>query len=850
MLQETEPASSNSGKQPFPHQQVSFEKLNQTFTFAKEDEFKGGLLVLPTGAGKTFTAVRWLSQHVIPKNWKILWLAQSFYLLEQAYEVFRNENPSRKLNIRMVSSDPGHDRPDKISPTDDVVIITTPSAIKNLHLSAVDNHNQPVKSNLMRFVEASRETGLFVVLDEAHHAPAYGCRNLLVSEDLTMLGLKELVKTCYLLGLTATPTYNDEARRGWLGKIFKQGILYQAERAELIAQGILARPNYIEKPTGREFIVNASLYNKLVLQHGDLPETIIQELAGDHMRNDYIVAEYLRNRDTYGKTIIFADRWYQCVYIKEKLKEKGVKVDAVYSHIDADPGLAEARNKRDASENGRIMNRFKYGQGEDRLDVLVNVRMLTEGVDVPQVRTVFVTRQTTSPILMTQMVGRALRGPKAGGEAEANLVLFTDNWKGLLPDIWSSLDGEALDSRGLVRGHYPLEFISIRLVEQLAKDIDEGIVPDMPFLHFVPVGWYMTEIAVKTAEDSEEIQVFQEFVMVYEHNKPKFDVFLVDLPKLLTPEWGQEYLEAVWVQGQVETWLARYFDREQDDLSGSLEIELVRLARHYAQKQTLPEFYPFQERDRFDLDKFTDTLLNASVPAIYERCNFEFSKAGNLWRVFYKTPDRFIMASLASLARQAGMAVPPPNGKGRVYEPVLPRTGREPSLELTTQVKNRDRHVCLACGASGQGVRLQMDHIVPWALSGETVLENLQTLCSICNKVKDINEINFRSNVTQLMVSKGWEDQILKRILATGRTERVVEDASRSLRRLINFFYHCQAVYQLDIHKKRNGSNYARWKIQLYQGNDPAWLLNYRAELLQFIQKDLKCPQVTELEIV
>jgi superfamily II DNA or RNA helicase len=52
--------------------------------------------------------------------------------------------------------------------------------------------------------------------------------------------------------------------------------------------------------------------------------------------------------------------------------------------------------------------------------------MLTEGVDIPDVKTVFLTRQTTSSILLTQMIGRALRGEKAGGinKDVANIVMF------------------------------------------------------------------------------------------------------------------------------------------------------------------------------------------------------------------------------------------------------------------------------------------------------------------------------------------------------------------------------------------------------------------------------------------
>ena len=42
---------------------------------------------------------------------------------------------------------------------------------------------------------------------------------------------------------------------------------------------------------------------------------------------------------------------------------------------------------------------------------------------------VFLTRETTSQILLTQMVGRALRGPKFGGTETAHIVSFNDNWQ-------------------------------------------------------------------------------------------------------------------------------------------------------------------------------------------------------------------------------------------------------------------------------------------------------------------------------------------------------------------------------------------------------------------------------------
>ena len=65
-----------------------------------------------------------------------------------------------------------------------------------------------------------------------------------------------------------------------------------------------------------------------------------------------------------------------------------------------------------------------------------------------------------------------------------------------------------------------------------------------------------------------------------------------------------------------------------------------------------------------------------------------------------------------------------------------PRTSRDPSLRLRFKVLQRDNFRCQACGASpalDPSVCLHVDHIVPWSDSGETTLDNLQTLCADCN---------------------------------------------------------------------------------------------------------------------
>jgi hypothetical protein len=64
------------------------------------------------------------------------------------------------------------------------------------------------------------------------------------------------------------------------------------------------------------------------------------------------------------------------------------------------------------------------------------------------------------------------------------------------------------------------------------------------------------------------------------------------------------------------------------------------------------------------------------------------------------------------------------------------RTTRKVNWRLRAQVLIRDNCICQMCGASpakNPSITLHADHVKPWAKGGETVLENLQTLCHVCN---------------------------------------------------------------------------------------------------------------------
>lgn len=64
------------------------------------------------------------------------------------------------------------------------------------------------------------------------------------------------------------------------------------------------------------------------------------------------------------------------------------------------------------------------------------------------------------------------------------------------------------------------------------------------------------------------------------------------------------------------------------------------------------------------------------------------------------------------------------------------KTKREPSDRLKVQVLMRDGNKCRICGVVCDGGihKMHFDHIIPWAKGGETTLDNLQVLCSVCNE--------------------------------------------------------------------------------------------------------------------
>lgn len=802
-------------KKPAAHQAMAIDRLIKWYK-SQIDNYAGGILVLPTGGGKTFIAIRFLCLTALSDGYKVLWLAHAHHLLEQAYYSFKEHvgaiaEPKSKLNVRVVSGTIGHYHVADIESTDDVVIAT---------LQTVTRAYSEDHFALNSFID-SAQGKLLVIFDEAHHAPAPSYRKLLMS-------LRDRCKDMYLLGLTATPLYSDENLQGWLNKLFPQGILYQVTPQYLMAQGILAKPLIEQQKTN--FTPNFDLreYQKWAGTFRDIPEDIITQLAENNDRNMFIADHYARNKERYGKTLIFTDRWFQCEAISEHLRKRGIRAGTVYSHIDAGLSTSDARNKRKSDENAQVLDAFRRND----LDVVLNVRMLTEGTDIPNVETCFITRQTTSKILLTQMVGRALRGPKFGGTSEAHLVFFIDNWKQLIN--WAEYDlieGMAEDKIIDYGIKPPVRYISIELVRKLAAQMNSEVnINPGPFITLLPIGWYRVEYAAKQS-DTEEIEHVRRLLMVFEHEREGYERLIRELQTNAKTDFFDEGVQLEAVSSIIADLQRTFFPGAQEHFGSDLSQDIFSIARHIAQTNTEPKFFNFEERDLHNLDLVAEDLLAKNLSRTQEddALRLEFNRQDRYWQVLYITYERFKSqyngcAERLLHARRHG--VNPENHIIKVKTSSPP--DQEPSDELKQQVKERDGR-CLCCGSSNNRY-LEVDHIVPKYFGGNNILDNLQTLCVKCNQLKGTDRINFRDCQTDLTMPP---KRLPEFETPTGTKAGTPKSWYEFLSRVINFFYRCGAVHAITIGKR--GDSFYNWHIELKAGNDPRWLEPYLKELLSRI---------------
>ena len=398
----------------FPHQKRAASAIEQYLYF----EEGRAMLHLPTGVGKTRTAMSIIASHLRTRSkGVVLWLAATRELLEQAAAEFESTWKSvgdRQVDcLRFWSSQ----NPPINQVTDGIVI----AGLAKLHSYGKERK---------RLWDLGDRTTM-VVFDEAHQAVAT------TYQDIVETVVTRNPRTPFL-GLSATPgrTWgNPEVDEAVAGLFYENKVMIDFGDANpikrLTDEGYLANVDFslLNVEPGLQLSAEDLAEISKAL---DISDALAARFGEDEQRNLRIVQRLLELADTHSRTLVFAASVDNALLLASVCRGVGLKADVV-------------TGKTETNERERIIQRFKRSGGPHR--ILINFGVLTTGFDAPAASAALIARPTKSLVLYSQMVGRVIRGPRAGGTERCEVVTVVDttlpgfgnvaeafmNWE----DVWS-----------------------------------------------------------------------------------------------------------------------------------------------------------------------------------------------------------------------------------------------------------------------------------------------------------------------------------------------------------------------------------------------------------------------------
>ncbi len=255
----------------------------------------------------------------------------------------------------------------------------------------------------------------FLMVDEAHHAPARSWNRILSNHD------------GHVLGLTATP-WRMNPREGFttLFDALIKGADIGASTQELVDNGYLVEPRIVVPPKIIRYIRQDLLAGGEVSM-GKLSKRLGIELV------EIPVDEWLdrvgRKPITPPRTLIFAATQDIAVQQANIIHDMGISTGLLLS--DKELPKRTRLPKSHYEDRELVVSMFDAGI----LRVIVNCNIVSEGFDVPAVDCVVIGRPTKSVALYRQMIGRAMRVDPERDESRQRAYVIDCAGTALDPEI-------------------------------------------------------------------------------------------------------------------------------------------------------------------------------------------------------------------------------------------------------------------------------------------------------------------------------------------------------------------------------------------------------------------------------
>lgn len=400
----------------FPYQRDVY---NDVVEYLNSEDNRA-FLHMPTGSGKTRVTMSLVCDVVKESDpGLVLWLAEGQELLDQAAEEF--EDAWQNLGDREVEISRFYGTYEWDEIEEGFIV----AGLKKLWNK---------EKNSAAFLPNFSSKVSLVVFDEAHSSVADTYQKML--QRLTHFN-----SNCGLIGLSATPgrTYANPEEDQKLSELYHRNKAsidipdYDDPFEFLTSKGYLSDPEFKELEMNVQILTDQLMQELQGLSQGqEYPSRVLERLAKHDLRNLRITNKILELIEAgHTRIILFATTVDHARIISAILNVQDIESSVITSKT---PEYYRDRN----------ISRFKANTNRPR--VLCNYSVLTTGFDAPQTSAAVIARPTTSLVLYSQMVGRAIRGPRVGGTEEAEIwtVIDTDlpgfgslteafwNWE----DVW------------------------------------------------------------------------------------------------------------------------------------------------------------------------------------------------------------------------------------------------------------------------------------------------------------------------------------------------------------------------------------------------------------------------------
>ena len=384
------------------------------------------LIHMPTGTGKTKTAMHTLTHHInfdLHKKGLVIWIAHTKELLMQAFDTFktvwRNLGDGDITTYKIWG-----DKTEQID-SDEINGIAFCGIQKLISIEK----KQP------ELFEQIRNNCRLIIFDEAHKAAATNTKSTINN----LMIKKTNMCNRSLIGLTATPGRSTS------------GSYANTELSEMFGNKIIS--------------IDTKLINELNMpKQKALNAPVVTDIIS-YFQNRHILAKIIKEELTYPnglssqelkaiKTTAYSNGYtdfslkaleligrnkFRNIEIMKRLRllnEKGIPTIVFACSVEHGKMLSSMLTLEaipnalvigDMSSYDRAYAIKDFKNRNSKTNIIINYEVLTTGFDSTNIRCVFIARPTQSVVLYSQMIGRGLRGPQMGGNDECLLIDVKDN---------------------------------------------------------------------------------------------------------------------------------------------------------------------------------------------------------------------------------------------------------------------------------------------------------------------------------------------------------------------------------------------------------------------------------------